>query len=148
MNERAVLRFLKLIQCDNGKIGTYAKLVKDRNETAHSNGNIFFASEAAIEIKIVEILRAVAEIQEHSRDVIQTGYRDFLIASSDFEEREFPDDEDQIRELLVHANYMSTKDLEYCRVFDIETLSVAAGFPAMQALHCKLAEMYPNQNTE
>jgi hypothetical protein len=35
VNERSILRFLKLIACDNGKIGTYAKLVDDRNDTAH-----------------------------------------------------------------------------------------------------------------
>jgi hypothetical protein len=39
--ERTMLRFLKLIACDNGKIGTYAKLVDDRNETAHPNGTFF-----------------------------------------------------------------------------------------------------------
>jgi hypothetical protein len=41
VNERTILRFLKLIACDNSKIGTYAKLVDDRNDTAHPNGNIF-----------------------------------------------------------------------------------------------------------
>src|SRR5581483_10786360 len=45
VNESSVMRFLKLIGCDNGKIGTYAVLVKERNETAHSNGNIFFSTE-------------------------------------------------------------------------------------------------------
>ncbi len=49
VNERSILRFLKLIACDNGKIGTYAKLVDDRNETAHPNGNIFFSTEAALD---------------------------------------------------------------------------------------------------
>lgn len=34
--ERTILRFLKLIACDNGKIGTYAKLVDDRNDSAHT----------------------------------------------------------------------------------------------------------------
>ena len=34
VNERSILRFLKLIACDNGKIGTYAKLVDDRKDTA------------------------------------------------------------------------------------------------------------------
>src|SRR6187551_2990820 len=37
VNERSILRFLKLIACDNSKIGTYAKLVDDRNGTAHPN---------------------------------------------------------------------------------------------------------------
>jgi hypothetical protein len=41
VNERTMLRFLKLIECDNSKIGTYARLVDDRNESAHPNGNIF-----------------------------------------------------------------------------------------------------------
>jgi hypothetical protein len=47
VNERSILRFLKLIACDNSKIGTYAKLVDDRNETAHPNGNIFFSEQSA-----------------------------------------------------------------------------------------------------
>jgi len=48
VNERSILRFLKLIACDNGKIGTYAKLVDDRNDTAHPNGNVFSSTQAAL----------------------------------------------------------------------------------------------------
>jgi hypothetical protein len=59
VNERTILRFLKLIACDNAKIGTYAKLVDDRNETAHPNGNIFFSTQGALDTKITEILRIV-----------------------------------------------------------------------------------------
>ena len=33
--ERTMLGFLKLFACDNSKIGTYAKPVDDRNESAH-----------------------------------------------------------------------------------------------------------------
>ncbi len=40
MNERSILGFPKLIACDNGKIGTYAKQVDNRNQPAHPNGNI------------------------------------------------------------------------------------------------------------
>ena len=43
VNERSILRLLKLIECDNGKIGSYAKLVDDRNASAHPNGNIFYS---------------------------------------------------------------------------------------------------------
>ena len=49
VKESSILRLLKLIACDNGKIGTYAKLVNDRNETAHPNGNIFFSTQAALD---------------------------------------------------------------------------------------------------
>lgn len=85
---RSILRFLKLIACDNGKIGTCAKRVDDRNESAHPNGNIFYSTEAALDIKIAEILRVVAEIQTHSKPVIEHGYRDFLLQNHDPDERE------------------------------------------------------------
>ena len=42
INESRIFRFLKLIGCDNNHVGQYAKLVKDRNDIAHSNGNIFY----------------------------------------------------------------------------------------------------------
>ena len=71
VNERTILRFLKLIACDNGKIDTYTKLVDDRNDTAHPNGNIFFSTQVALGSKTTEILRIVDEIQTHSKPVIE-----------------------------------------------------------------------------
>ena len=71
VNERSILRLLKLIACDNGKIGTYTKLVDDRNDTAHANGHIFFSTQAALDAKITEILRVVDEIQTYSTPVIE-----------------------------------------------------------------------------
>ena len=100
VNERSILRFLKLIACDNGKIGTYAKLVDDRNDSAHPNGNIFFSTQAALDVKITEILRVVDEIQSHSKPVIEHCYREFLLQNHDPDEREYPDPADQIREVL------------------------------------------------
>ena len=61
VNERTILRFLKLLSCDSAKIGTYAKLVDERNETTHPNGNIFFSTQAALDTKITEVLRVVHE---------------------------------------------------------------------------------------
>ena len=82
VNERAILRILKLIACDNGKIGTYTKLVDERNQTAHSNGNIFFSTQAALDTKITEILRVVEEIQIHSKPLIERCYREFLLCTA------------------------------------------------------------------
>jgi hypothetical protein len=142
VNERTILRFLKLIACDNGKIGTYAKLVDDRNETAHPNGNIFFSTQAALDVKIREILRVVAEIQSHSRPIIERCYRDFLLQSHDAEEREYPDEADQIREVLVHGNYLSRQDLNICLAFDVASLPGEEGFEGMRALHQALSVEY------
>jgi hypothetical protein len=145
VNERTMLRFLRLIDCDNSKIGTYAKLVDDRNETAHPNGNIFFSTQAALDIKIHEILRIVDEIQTHSVPTIQRCYARFLEESNNPDDREYSEDADQIREVLIHAHYLSQKDIEICAAFDWhahEHLEMHANFPGIEALHQTLRATY------
>ena len=142
VNERSILRFLKLIACDNGKIGTYAKLVDDRNQSAHPNGNIFYSTQAALDTKIIEILRVVNEIQEHSTPVIERCYREFLLQNHDSEEREYPDPADQIREVLIHGNYLSQKDIEICLKFDLSSLSQQPVGEDTRQLHECLVSSY------
>jgi hypothetical protein len=135
VNERTILRFLKLIACDNGKIGTYAKLVDDRNESAHPNGNIFYSTREALDAKITEILRVVKEIQTHSKPVIEHCYRVFLLANHDPEEREYPEAADQIREVLIHGNYLSQRDIDICLGFDVQSLSNQQAIGPIRVLH-------------
>ena len=89
INESTVMRFFKLIGCDNEKVGNYARLVKDRNDTAHTNGNIYYSTQEALNRKIAEILRVVAEIETHSQSIIEKCYHKFLIESHDPDEREY-----------------------------------------------------------
>jgi hypothetical protein len=142
VNERSILRFLKLIACDNSKIGTYAKLVDDRNESAHSNGNIFYSTEAALDVKIIEILRVVDEIQVHSRPVIEHCYRGFLLQNHDPDEREYPDAADQIREVLIHENYLSREDIDICLNFDLARIAEAQDIDGIRTLHEALKSGY------
>ncbi|HEY5504716.1 MAG TPA: hypothetical protein VIK28_06115 [Sedimentisphaerales bacterium] len=142
VNERSILRLLKLIACDNAKIGTYAKLVDDRNETAHPNGNIFFSTQAALDAKIAEILRVVDEIQTHSKPVIEQAYREFLLQNHDPEEREYPEAADQLRELLVHENYLSQKDIEICLGFDLADIVDQPEIDSIRTLHEVLKSEY------
>jgi len=142
VKERSILRFLKLIGCDNGKIGTYAKLVDDRNETAHPNGNIFFSTQAALDAKITEILRVVDEIQTHSRPVIEHAYREFLLQNHDPEEREYSDAADQIREVLVHENYLSQEDIDICLGFDLAGIADLPESDSIRTLHEVLKSEY------
>ena len=142
VRERSILRFLRLISCDNQKIGTYAKLVDDRNDTAHPNGNIFYRTEPALQVKIKETLRVVQEIQNHSRSMIQELYSQFLAHSANPEEREYPEEDDQIREILIHGHYLSRKDLEICLAFDSATLAGSAHYEDIQRLHSRLTKVY------
>jgi hypothetical protein len=146
VNERSIMRFLKLIACDNSEIGTYTKLVDDRNETAHPNGHIFYTTQAAIDIKIMEILRIVEEIETHSKCVIEECYRDFLLRSYDAEEREYTDSADQIREELIHRNYFSQKDIEICLGFDITELANHTQYNNILEIHNTLVSQCGTEN--
>ena len=148
VNESSVLRFLKLIGCDNAKVSSYAALVKERNDTAHSNGNIFFSTQGALDVKITEILRVVDEIQEHSKPVIEHCYRDFLLQNHDPDEREYPDPTDQIREVLIHGNYLSQKDVDICLGFDLVTLAQDPGIANIHELHNALVANYAAHDAE
>lgn len=144
VNERSILRFLKLIECDNSKIGTYAKLVDDRNDSAHTNGNIFFSTQAALDSKIAEILRVVDEIQLHSAPIIRRCYTQFLVESKDPDDREYADDFDQIREILIHGHYLSQKDIEICASIDISEYNTHHNFGSIESLHQSLRQQYPS----
>ena len=141
VKERTVLGLFKLIGCDETNIGSYKILVDDRNDAAHANGHIYFKTQPEIDAKIHNVLRAVAEIQARSQSIIKQCYEEFLLQSHDPEEREYPDPEDQVREALVHDNYMSRKDIELCINFD------KAGLPrdnrkTIEALHSTLCQVY------
>jgi hypothetical protein len=141
VNESTVVRFLKLIGCDNNKIGNYVALVRERNNTAHSNGNIFLSTQEALDKKIEEMLRIVAEIQEHSRGVIEECYREFVTQNLDPEEWQYTDPIDQVREVLVYPNYLSQRDLEICQAFDAESLVIEPEHTSVLELHEALSTL-------
>jgi len=146
--ERTVMRFLRLIQCDNSKIGNYAKLVDERNKTAHSNGKILFNSEAELQSKVAEILKIVTEIQDHSEAIIVEGYKRFLLESADPEVREHIDASDQVREVLIHEGYMSLIDLDFCAKFDIAEFSGHPHFAEIEALHSEVKVWVPDEEAQ
>ena len=141
MSERSVLRFLKLIACDNGKIGRYQRLVDARNDVAHSNGNIFLKEQSALDDKIDNILHMVDEIQGYSKPTIESCYRNFLLQNHDPDQREYLDDDEQIVEILIHNNYMSQMDIEICASFDVHALSNSDNFDMIKTLHESLISL-------
>ena len=147
VNERAVLRLFRLIGCDDSQIGNYRKLVDDRNDAAHANGNIYFRTQHEIDAKIRQVLQAVEEIQTHFQPIINRCYEEFLLQSSNPDEREFLDDKEQIDEVLIRGNYMSRKDVEFCVSFDISVVE-RDNRDAIEALHNTLCETYRPENQD
>jgi hypothetical protein len=80
-----------------------------------------------------------------TKPVIEHCYRKFLLHNHDPEEREYPDARDQIKEVLIHGNYMSQKDIEFCLSLDLAELCDQAGFPLIEELHqCFVASADPD----
>lgn len=135
VNERTIFRFLRLIDCNKSRIGTYAKLVDERNKIAHANGNIFYDAPETLDKKINDTLQLVEEIEQQSAPLVLLCYEAFLKESHDPEEREYIAETDQIRESLIHQNYLSRKDIEICLGFEIAYLVDDPHFEAMRSFH-------------
>ena len=140
--ERSILRFLKLVACNDNEIGLYQSFVNNRNKTAHSNGSIFLRHQGNLDETLSQVLRAVGEIQSYSKPVIECCYQDFLVQSQNLDEREHLDDDDQVREVLIHQNYLSRKDISYCVGSDISRLNSHPEFANVESLHRALCDTY------
>ena len=141
VNESSVIRLLRLIGCDSNQIGQCSALVGARNEAAHANGHIFSATQRQLDTQIRQVLRVAEGIQIHSQPIINQCYQDFLLQSYNPDEREYLDAEDQIREVLIHDNDMSRKDIELCANFDVSALE-NENKGAIEALHSTLCDAY------
>lgn len=74
--------------------------------------------------------------------------REFLLQNHDSEEREYPDAADQIREVLIHENYLSQKDIDICIGFDVGSLADRQEIEGMQELHAALVETYRSEDVD
>jgi len=144
ISESKALRILRLLGCDSAQIGNYAKLVDDRNNVAHPNGNIFYSTQEALDLKLSTTMRLVDEIERHSSLLIKQCYKNFLLSSADKETREHIDERDQLREVLIHENYFSRRDIAFCLDYDIQAFRAEPIFDGIFALHQALIEEYGN----
>jgi hypothetical protein len=77
--------------------------------------------------------------------VIEECYRRFLLENHDPEDREYPDDHDQIREILVHENYLSVEDVKLCSGFNLAKISAHADLNAIRVLRQSLCNAYAEE---
>jgi hypothetical protein len=135
LKEATIFRFIKLIGCGNEQVGEFSRFVKFRNRIAHPSGTTTFNDRQALDEHIELVLTEIGNIQTHMTPVLQELLGAFLCSeSNDPEKREYIDDGDEIREALIHDNYLSQKDIVVCLGFDINTLTGNSNFPAIKAL--------------
>lgn len=134
ISESHIFRFFKLIGLDSSDIGRFTKMVKDRNDSAHANGDIYLRDQENLEQKINDLAQYFSIIQNSAKTVIQKTYSGFLENSQDPDNREWSDDENQVREVLIHQNYFSLEDIRMAQAWDIALLSASPAFPSIQSL--------------
>jgi hypothetical protein len=144
--ERSIVGLFLSVGCSREVIKKMKRLVDDRNDIAHSNGNIAYSSQRSLDDKIEQILECVDCVQNNSNTIITNCTEQFLINSSDPDTREFPDEENQIREILIRGNYLSPRDIMSAKQLNIKPFEERTDFQFIDALHKKLIEMYPDEN--
>jgi hypothetical protein len=145
INESKVLRFLKLINCENNRIGNFAKIVQKRNDSSHSNGVISLSSQGAIDDKITDVIKHVKEIQTLSKPIVETCFVEFLKESWNPDDRRYYGDEDQIKEELIHRNYFSQKDVNAMRNFTTKSLENEENYEEIKNLFYAFRDLYKIQ---
>jgi hypothetical protein len=144
--EGEVFKFLRIIGCDEDQIRPFSELVGERNKLAHANGMIACGDQTSADAKIAEILKQVRAIQSHMTPVLHRCLKAFLLDNATpTEEREYEDPADQIRELLVHKNYFSLKDIEACMTFDVQTMSTEPQFAEIKVLFDEFVAIYAKE---
>ncbi|OVE74579.1 hypothetical protein BVX95_02000 [archaeon D22] len=135
INESSSFRFLKIINVDNSLIGKYAKLVRDRNDVAHSNGNVFFNEQDAIDAKILEINSSLNEIQSFFETILKTEIDSFLKNNGDETDWEFDDIKEQVSQILIFKNYFSSEDIEFIKKIDLASYESLASYETISSLY-------------
>jgi hypothetical protein len=123
-------------------IGQYKKLVRERNDIAHANGNIPFRTVTYLETRMSDIVRYASEIQSYSKPIIQECFKNFLIESQDEDIRQYYDIGEQINEVLIHQHYLSQKDIEFCLEYDINILTGEPEFEEIERIYEVLKNEY------
>lgn len=142
INERRVFNFLKLLGFTDSDLGNFRKPVKERNNAAHSNGVISYEDQNRLDAQIEAILRNLTTIQAGCQPLLQDILILFLVSSWDSEEREYPDPEEQINEILIRGNFLSQADIAHILTFDINALADMPNYPEIEQLFEVVQTLY------
>ena len=134
VNERSIFKFLRLAGCENQHIGKFQKLVDQRNEIAHPNGNIFFSDQATADQRIEEVMQQIRGIQAHMSSVLRACLLQFLRDSANPDEREIADSEVHVEMNFLHKHYLSRKDIEACLACDLSEFDASPFRGEVEAL--------------
>lgn len=142
--ESRILRILKFWGL-NDRIGEYKKLVKDRNNIAHSNGNIYYKEQDSIDVRISDVLGFIDEIHQKTKDSIEQAYKDFLIGNYSVEDSPYSSVEEMLSEEFMRRYYISEADMRICYHSNLASLSEDENYGSIINLHSEISRLYQDE---
>jgi hypothetical protein len=141
-SESTIVGLFISIGCEREAIKRFKKLVDERNNVAHANGNINFSAQSSLNEKIEEVLNCIDHIHQKNQTIIQDCTKKFLLSSSDPVENEYMDTEDQVREIFIRKNYLSPFDLYQASKYPVEEFIDEEGYTYINELALSISILY------
>lgn len=124
------------------RIGEYKKLVKERNNIAHSNGNIFYKDQQSIDYKITEVIKFCEEIQRKTKVTIEQSYKEFLSKNHSVEDSAYSTLKELLFDEFISKHYISEKDMQLCSEYSISSLVSSDNYNAICNIHTEIVKLY------
>jgi hypothetical protein len=112
LDESKFVQFLSMLNCGDEFIGKIKKLVRKRNNIAHTNGSFAFSNRNELNFSIHEVKGYILKIQKLSFGTTAECFKNFLSESVDPDKRQFQDISDQIESQFLRKFYISQKDIQ------------------------------------
>ena len=142
INETTILEFLRLLDFEFSEIKEFKKIVDDRNNMAHSNGEIFLKDQVSLDEKITTMLEYLQKIQEKCPKMLEDMLIGFLQNHWDIDTNQYDNLSDEIDEIFIPDNILSRVDLNLILEFDITRLEQDPHYDQMVFLFEEIKEAY------
>lgn len=143
-NESKILQIFKFWGI-NERIGEFRNLVKDRNNIAHANGNIFYKDQQSIDCKIADVIKFCDEIQQKTKQTIEQSYKKFLSENHSVEDSPYSTLEELLSDEFYNRHYISEKDMQLCCNCNILSLSSSENFNSIFTMHTDITNLYKDE---
>lgn len=126
----------------NERIGEYKKLVKERNDIAHSNGNIYYKDQKSVDDRIDDVLRFCGEIHRKTKTSIEHSYILFLRDNYSVEDSPYSTIEEMLSDEYIRIHYISENDIKYCCECSMEGFNTHKEKDSIIEIHREIQTIY------
>lgn len=144
INESDVFMLLRVIGLKNDLLGELQKLVEERNQYAHANGQLQLTSDELLMEKIEDYNKRIEQVFGLLKPLLIELYKD-TITQNDFYDpdiRAYIDPDEQIKEEFVRKYSLSRVEINWLRKIKTSDFEDCDGYENVKELHIALMHYY------